>query len=193
MRYFIINFVFLFFLGSCFVSDGVNYSDIDVMNVINRYSKSIAIEKKAIRRSYGLDYAGRDNIYDGKIHVIALSYSVDKNMNYEEAKCLFYEIVDGLLDVINKTEYLGKYFYHTPIGYEDLCFSLTFDYDQKGTLKKDEVYRIAIFENQIYYHLCKGEKPIQMSQKKIFKGLYLVDGFFPDTRTIIRDLPEKEI
>jgi hypothetical protein len=191
MRYFITNFVFLSFLSSCFVSDGVDYADIDVMNVIDRYSKSIAIEKKIILRSYGLQYAGRDNVYDGKIHIVDLSYSIDKNMNYEEARSLFYEIVDGLLDVINKTEYLGKYFHHSPIGYEDLWFSLNFDYDLKRTLKKDDVAQIVILENQIMYNFCKGEKPIPMSQKKVFEGLYLVDGFFPDTRTIIRDLPEK--
>ena len=193
MRFFLINFVCFAFLSSCFVSDGVNYSRIDVMNVIDRYSKSIAIEKKVIRRSYGLDYAGRDNVYDGKIHLVKLSYSIDKNVKYEEAKTFFRDIVDGLLDVINKTEYLGKYFYHSPIGYEDLFVSISFDYDQKGILKKDDVYQIAIFENKIMYRFADEEEMVRMKQRKISEDIYIFEGFSPEMRAIVRDLPEKKI
>ena len=140
-----------------------------------------------------LDYAGRDNVYDGKIHLVKLSYSIDKNVKYEEAKTFFRDIVDGLLDVINKTEYLGKYFYHSPIGHEDLFVSISFDYDQKGILKKDDVYQIAIFENKIMYRFADEEEMVRMKQRKISEDIYIFEGFSPEMRVIVQDLPEKEM
>ena len=72
------------------------------MEVINNYSQKIEKEKNIINRMYRLDYVGADKIYDGKIHVIALGYSIDKNIQYEEAKKHFYTVVDDLLLIINK-------------------------------------------------------------------------------------------
>jgi hypothetical protein len=192
MNFYLVNFVFFLLFSSCFVSDGVNYSRIDVMNVIDGYSKSIAIKKGIILRIYGLDYAGRDNVYDGKIHLIDLGYSINKSMKYEEARELFYQLVDGLLEVINKTEYLKKYFYHTPVGYKDISIRLSFDYDKQKILHKDDVYQIAIFENKIMYHFSNGKEPVRMNQRQLSQDVYVFQGFSPEMRAIVRDLPEKE-
>ncbi len=85
---------------------------------------------------YGVNYAGEDKIYDGKVHLVDLGYRIDKNMKIEEAQKFFYSLVDGLLENLNRNESLKQYFHHHPLSYKDLYFRLSFDYDGKFHLKK---------------------------------------------------------
>jgi len=48
------------------------------MKVIDKYSAELKKDKKIRNTSYGLDYAGADKVYDGKIHEVSLGYSIDK-------------------------------------------------------------------------------------------------------------------
>src|SRR5579872_1640327 len=134
--------LFPFILYSCggVISNEPSYNN--VMKEINIYSSQIKKDKGICRTWYGLDYAGPDKIYDGKIHQIDLGYRIDKAMKFDVARAYFYEVVDGLLERINKNEKLKEYFYHYPVGYEDLHFCLSFDHENKGSLKRDEIRAI---------------------------------------------------
>jgi hypothetical protein len=161
------------------------------MDVINKYSDFMKAENDIILRGYGLYYAGQDKIYDGKIHVIDLGYSVDKRMKYDEARDLFYYVVDGLLNKLNGDPSLKDYFYHYPVGYEDLFFRLSFDYEKKGYLKKDDLSMIYIFENKIGYCILSEEGPAQMKQRELGSDVYILEGFSPKEKVIKRKLPEQ--
>lgn len=160
----------------------------EVVKIIKNYSRNLEKTKGIELKLYGLRYAGSDKIYDGKIHEINLGYSIEKRMNYKEARNLFYSIVDGLLQEINNNKRIQQYFYHTPIGYQDLHFGLSFDYSSKGYLKKDDVMKIYIFENRISYLMVEKEddRPADRYRRADFE----IEHMLSTTRAIDRDLPE---
>lgn len=162
----------------------------ETMLVINEYTKKIKKEKNIRRSGYGLNYAGPDKIYDGKIHVINLSYRVDKNMKYDEAREYFYSIVDGLLAHINKNTQLEKYFFHYPVDYSDLEFHFTFEDDKKGLLKKDEMQSIHIVRNEIFYEISNEDGPNVIQQHQVSPDIYISKGILERNRSIIRTVPE---
>jgi hypothetical protein len=165
----------------------------EAMNVFHNYSK--ILEKEGIiNRWYGVDCAGPDKIYDGKIHEISLGYSIDKNFKYQEARRFFYRIVDNFLLEINSHEHIRDQFFHYPVTYEDLHFALAFDYKSKGHLHKDDVDMISIQENEIFYRIANIE---QATDKWVFHGTYPGMGTVSHTgrdsmRSFIRKLPESE-
>ncbi|OGN64836.1 MAG: hypothetical protein A3E80_02180 [Chlamydiae bacterium RIFCSPHIGHO2_12_FULL_49_9] len=160
-----------------------------VMKVIDQYSAELKREKKIRNTAYGLHYAGPDKVYDGKIHEVDLGYCIDKSMNYDEARVYFYELVDGLLTRINQNEKLKDYFYRFPIGYEDLRFDLSLDYESKGYLKKDEVRSIHIYNNQIFYFLIEKEGfKVPKGDSQIPRA---IETIMENTRCIKKPLPEK--
>lgn len=160
------------------------------MDVIDEYSKIIKEEKGIICSLHGFRWAGPDKIYDGKIHTIALGYRIDKNVKFEEARKLFYEIVDGLLEHLNKNEKIRQYFCHYPITYKDLEFFLSFDYEHKGFLKRDDVASIHIDENEITYFIVDKEEPQKTNTSKGVSTEYFID-YFTKHRSITNKLPEK--
>ena len=163
----------------------------DVMSVIQKYSKSIKSENGILLRGYGLNYAGQDKVYDGKIHVIDLSYSIDANIQYKDARQMFYSMVDGLLDRINKDESLKQYFFHSPVGYQDLWVSLSFDYESKGFLKRDDLDAIHIAENKIYYFIAEKDGVArELKQRRVVPDVYILTDVLSNTRSIVRKLPE---
>jgi len=163
----------------------------NVMRVIKGYSKSIENEKGIVLRGYGLHYAGPDKIYDGKIHTIDLGYCVDRNFHYKEARDLFYSVVDGLLEVINKNDGFSGFFFNFPVTYKDLYFRLNFDYDMKGSLKKDDINQICILENEILYFIVEEDgKSNELKQTKIVPDVYVLTDVLSNTRSIVRKLPE---
>lgn len=183
---------------SCSLSDGKDYSYQDTVNVIYDYSKKISKENSIELMSYGLDYAGADKVYDGKIHVIDLSYAVDRRIQYEEARLLFYELIDGLLKKINSTEYLAKYFSNNPVGYEDLFVKLSFDYYNKGFLKKGDVSQIYIYLDKVRCHTIEVEKAAKIEQKEVIPDVFILEEYVlkesmieenPYTKEIIRRRP----
>src|SRR5579872_508168 len=91
-------FLFLIYSDRTYAMHKSDSSRDEVMDVINDYLKPLEKEKCIQLRGYGLHYAGSNKIYDGKIHEINLSISVDKRMKYNEARILYYSIVDGLLE-----------------------------------------------------------------------------------------------
>lgn len=191
MKFFIVCFPLFWFLTSCSLSDGKDYSYNDVMNVIYEYNKKISKEKSVELDSYGLYYAGADKIYDGKIHIIDLGYSVDQRMQYEEARKWFYELVDGLLENINNTEYLRRYFYRYPVGYEDLIFRLSFYSDDKNFLKKGDVLQVNIFNNKVSFHVLEEDGALEEKHRPVSSEVFILEGFFPKTRNITEDPPVK--
>lgn len=160
----------------------------EVVEIIKNYSKNLEKSKGIELKLYGLDYAGPDKVYDGKIHEIGLGYSIEKRMHYKEARELFYSIVDELLEKINKDKRIQNYFYHTPVGYQDLHVGLSFDYSSKGYLKKDDVRKIYIFENRISYLIIEKEddRPADRYRRADFE----IEHMISTTRAIDRDLPE---
>ena len=167
-----------------------NNSRKEVMNVIHKYSQKIKKENNIILRCDGLDYAGKDKIYDGKIHTIGLSYSIDKRINYIAGRTLFYSILDGLISKLNQEESFKNHFHNHPVGYESFRFTLSFDYEDKKILKKDDLYMISILENEITYFFMKqdGQGP-KMETKEITPGLYR-QNIDLNLRSITRKLPE---
>lgn len=187
------NFLFTTFLFSIICSAACamhkkENSNKEVVGIIKNYSKQLEEKSKIELTSYGLSYAGSDKVYDGKIHEIEVGYRIDKRMKYNEARDLFYLIVDGLLDEINRDKRIQHYFYHTPVGYQDLWFSLSFDYSGKGYLKKDDVMKIYIFENRISYLIVEKEddRPANRYRRADFE----IEHMLSTTRAIDRDLPE---
>lgn len=183
-------FVFSAFCAySCSLGDGKDYSYEDVMNVIRYYNKKISKEKSIEMTMHGLDYSGEDKIYDGKIHSIALSYTVEKHIGYEEARALFYELVDDLLEKINTTEYLRKYFYSFPVTYKDLEFKLSFNRDKKLILKKGDVSIVYILLNKVNFHIVEIEGQEEIKFKKIAPNLSLVEHPFYCYERVIEEDP----
>lgn len=185
------RFLRLFRYNPCFAMSLPERSREEVMSVIERYSRKLK-EDGIINRWYGLDYAGSDKVYDGKIHEISLGYSVDKNLQYQDARKLFYAIVDELLDEINSNPLILEYFYHQPITYEDLHFALAFDYENKGHLKKGDVEQISIKFNKTFYCIAKVDgamRKILIKKNDLGIGTLSFTGL-ETTRTIIKNLPE---
>lgn len=162
----------------------------ETMSAINEFSQLIKNQKKIRNTSYGLDYAGQDKMYDGKIHVIGLGYSIDKNLKYDEARAYFYSIVDGLLDHINKNTRLAKYFFHYPVDYSDLEFHFSFDYESKGFLKREDVHSIHIARNKIFYEIVNEEGPNGIEQEQVSPDIYIMKGCLARNRSIIRTITE---
>lgn len=164
-----------------------------VMTIINNYLKPLKKEKNIELRGYGLHYAGLDKIYDGKIHEIDLSVSIQKRMKFDEAKKLYYSIVNGLLEALNKNEALQDCFYHYPVTYKDLYFRLNFDYESKGYLGVGDVSMVAILENEIMYFIVEENGGnVGMETREIVPDVYIGTGLSPKVRCITKKLPEEE-
>jgi hypothetical protein len=160
------------------------------MDAINEYSEYLKKDKGITCGMYGLDYSGADKINDGKIHTISLGYDTDKRMKYEEARTFCYEIVDGLLTKLNKNEKIRPYFFHYPLTYADLEIHLTFDFDNRYSLKRNEVASIHIEENEILYLIVDKESPHKKANPKTTPTESLGD--YIDLHRVIRHkLPEK--
>ena len=179
--------------GICMTAKNSEISSQKIMAVIDEYSKEIESKKNIERRSYGFHATGPDKIYNGKIHAIDLGYSIDKNLKYDEARKLFYEVADGLIDAINSHKEIGEYFYHYPIGYEDLDISLSFDYENKGHLKKDDIDSIYISDNEIcYFIIDKEDAPNEIQKQQVSPEIYILKGFGSKTHAIRKQLPETD-
>ena len=126
-----------------------------VEDLFLRFSEQVEREQGIRLTSYGFNWAGKDNVYDEKVHVINISYNYEKGMKYDDAKKCFFTFVDELIGYVNHHEEFKDIFYHFPIGYEDFHLSFSFDYHFKGHLKKDDVWLISIFENRVYYSIVR--------------------------------------
>ncbi|MBS0626015.1 MAG: hypothetical protein JSS32_08200 [Verrucomicrobia bacterium] len=164
------------------------------MNEIDKYSHILKKEKGIECRMYGLHYAGPDKIYDGKIHTIALGYGIAKRMKLKEARKLFYEMVDGLLTHLNEDKKIRKYFFHHPLTYNDLEFHLSFDYEDKGFLQRDDVSSIHISDNEIAYFIVAVDNfSNQLEVKETSSGTKTLSFTGLDSMRVIRHkLPEAE-
>jgi hypothetical protein len=193
VKHFLLFLLLIFFNVGCSMNQS-DYASVEVRKLIDTYCNQL--KKEGILNTlYGLDWAGPDKVYDGKVHKVVLGYCIDKNLKYEEARKLFYRVVNGLLQELNTKEDLRECFYHYPVTYEDLHFSLSFDYTDKGHLKKDDVYRIAIFQNEIFYYIVTvdGATVELVPDKEIYPGFGTLTPTGQDTmRVIRRKLPETD-
>ncbi len=183
----------LYFLASCSLGDGKDYSYQDTMNVIYEYNKKLSKEHSIELSMYGLEYAGEDKIYDGKIHMINLGYAVDKRIQYKEARMLFYELIDNLLQKINNTEYLRKYFFTFPVRYEDVYIHLSFDYYDKGILKKGDISSAYLYDNTVCFSTIEVEEPDEIKQKKVIPGVFILEELLSKKSFIEENPYTKEI
>ena len=158
----------------------------NVTKIIDEYSEFIKREKRVYPTSYGLDY-------NGKIHQIDLSYRFDQRMEIEEASDFFYDLVDDLLNKINNNRHLKEYFNHFPIGYEDLKFSLAFDYEEKGFLKAGDTSSIYIRDNKIYYTLVENKQVVATKTNPIDSDAFIIRASSSAGKTIRSDFLEKKI
>jgi hypothetical protein len=161
-----------------------------IMSIINEYSKKIEKERNIERRIYGFVVTNEDNVYDGKIHAIDLGYSLDKNLQFDEATQLFFEMADGLIAAINRHPEIGGEFYHYPISYQDLKVGLAFDYENKGHLKKDDVNSIYIWEKELMYFIVDKEGAPEVKKKWMAPGVYKTESLGSTTHCIRKPLPE---
>ncbi|MES2272909.1 MAG: hypothetical protein V4487_01810 [Chlamydiota bacterium] len=193
---FFYSFFILFFISSNLACGIHKETDpyAEVMSVINMYSKIVKKEKNIELRGYGLHHAGPDKIYDGKIHEINLSYSIDKKMKFTEARGLFYSLVDGLLECLNKKESIRNYFRHYPVDYSDLHFRLSFNYDDEVYLSVGDISMIGILENKIKYFIVEEDGgTAQVETKQIIPDVYIGTGLSPKTRCVTKKLPETDL
>ena len=163
------------------------------MDVIDDYNKKIKKEKSIELTLYGLEYAGPDKVYDGNIHIIALGYALDKRIQYQEARTLFYEIIDGLLEKLNNAKHLDKCFFNKPLTYKDLDILLSFDYDRKGFLKKGDASLIYVFENKVSCHIIEIEGPEEIKQREVIPNVFILDQYAAKDRVIKEDPYTKAI
>jgi hypothetical protein len=186
---------FCFFATPTFSMNKSKSPTDEVMLVIKKYSDLVAKSDEVLLRGHGFDYAGQDKVYDGKIHEISLGYSIDKNLKHKDARKKFYAIVDGLIHEINNNKSISKYFYHFPIGYQDLHFSLSFDYDNRGYLERDDVKRIIIENNEItYFILNKDGVTNKLQTKETYPGMGMLTFSDKDSiRVIEKKLPENDM
>jgi hypothetical protein len=159
--------------------------------IIDEYSAELKKEKKICRRLYGMEWAGPDKIYNGKIHKIVLGFSIDANYQREEAKQIFFGLVDELINKINQNLELKDNFQRFPIEYQDFYFHLSFDYEDKGHLKKGDVDSISIFENKLLIHEVENEKKPQMKTEEVSPEIFILKGFESNTKCIREPLPIK--
>ncbi len=165
----------------------------EVIPLIKKYSEQLRKEKNVKLRSYGVRCTGRDKVYDGKIHLIDLGYSVDLNIRCDEGRRYFYKIVDGLLALLNSREEFRNCFYHFPITYEDLSFRLHFDYDEKRHLRKDDLEMIAIYENEIMYFIAEEDGVCPKEERKyVTPDVYIITDILSKVKCIRKKLPETE-
>lgn len=185
--------LFIFYLNTCLPMNNTKPFRKEVMKVIDEYSETLKKEG-FLRVWHGLDCAGADKIYDGKIHEISLCYFVDLNLKYKEARQLFYQKADELIEKINSNEKIGKYFYHFPISYEDLDFTLVFDYESTGRLKKDDVDQIRMQSNEIFYSIANvDEATNKLVATQTYPGMGMLNHSNPKAfRSFFRDLPEPQ-
>ncbi len=156
------------------------------------YSKKIKKEKGIELREYGAIGPRSNSAFDGKIHGVNLGYSINQNLGLDDAKALFFSIVDGLIDWLNKNESIGSCFAHYPVGYGDFYFRLSFDYDSKGCLHQDDVVMIAILENEIMYFFAEEDgATTQFETKKIIPNVCMTNGFSRKLRCVTEKLPER--
>ncbi len=160
------------------------------MLVINEYSKLMEMEKGIRNTLYGLDYAGLDKIYDGKIHVIALGYSINKKMEYEEGRKYFYLVVDKLIEQINKNTNLEKYFFHYPIDYRDLEFHLSFEEDKNEIPMRGKLDSIHIVRNEIFYEIVDQEGFNHPEIDELIPDVYITKDLLSRNHSIIRTISE---
>ena len=171
----------------------------EVIWTIKRHSKKLKKEKGISLALYGTSCAGPDKVYDGKVHRIDVMYRIDKKLKYEEARVLFYSVVDDFLAELNTNEKIRDCFYHYPVTYKDLYFILSFDYEDKGYLSRDDVSMISIYENEIMYFFAKEDgahsglqlNPVVPDNSKI-TGMTQTTGW-SDTKCFRRQLPEEDI
>lgn len=177
-------------LATFLLAAEINIPYDSIRAVIRAYSKEMNKQGYDLR-GHGFHTRGFGKKYTGKIQVIDVGYSLDKRMHYEEARIAFYTLVDGFLAKINNTPSMKDYFEHFPVGYDDLYFNLSFDYEQQGTLKKDDVLMISILDNEITYFILDQDsskgKPLF---NKFDKGISTYHGDGIKTHTIIHKLPE---
>lgn len=179
----------IFWLSSASCKQNNSYNI--TMNVIHDYSHSLKQEQGIVCSSYGLDYSGKDKVYDGKIHTIALGYRLNKNLKLQAARKLCYEVVDGLLERLNENKKLRDYFFHFPLTYKDLEFHFTFKDENKGSLKLNEVVSIHIDDNEITYFIVDTEEPPKTTNGSETPN-EIFSSFFSTHRSITNKLPEKK-
>ncbi len=164
----------------------------EVIFTILDYSKKIKKERGIELRSYGATGPRGNKAFDGTIYGFDLGYSIDKNVGVDEAKILFFSIVDELIDVLNSRESFKEYFHHYPIGYEDFYLRLNFDYDEKGHLHQNDIVMVAILDNELKYFLAEEDgATTALQSNRIIRDVYVTTGFSSKMRCVTEKLPEK--
>ncbi len=182
---------FLLFLNICCGMQKERSPNNQLTSLIKEHSKVLKKEKNITLRIHGVSCAGKDKIYDGKIHRLDIGYSLDKNLKFDEAKTVFYSVVNDILALINSKQEIRGLFYNQPVTYKDFYFCLSFDYEDKGFLKKDDVSLIAIFENEIMCFIVEEDGAnAGLEMKEITPDVSFITGLSPKTHCITEQLPE---
>lgn len=164
-----------------------------IVTAMNIYSKRLEKEKGIEQKMHGLNHRKVHEPDDNTIDTISLTYSIDRHMEYQEARALFYEIADEFIAHMNSEKELLQYFYKPPIGYKNLDLHLSFDYDLKGHLKVGEIDDIRITDNKISYFIVNRETPAQLEFiPTVDPDVFTMGNFCSNTRRVVRSLPETE-
>jgi hypothetical protein len=167
--------------------------DRKIEDSIYTYSKFLKNEKDLKLRMHGMNCRKIHELNDNAIDTISLTYSLDRHMEYREARALLYEIADGFIAHMNEQKDLLQYFYKPPIGYEHLDLCIAFDYELKGNLKVGEMDDVRISENTAIYFIVNKELPPKMELTSTADAeVFTLGNFCSNTRRVIRALPETE-
>jgi hypothetical protein len=160
------------------------------MNVIQHYSTQLHRQEEIVLLQYGLDYAGDDQIFDGKIHKISLGYGIDQgHLSEEQATQLFYHVVDTLIERLNGIPSLRAYFAHFPLNYSDFTISLSLDYKMRGDLGMGAVSTLYIQGDRLTYEIVDKEGPPKIVHEETSPGIFVLKEMLPNTRSITKELP----
>jgi len=174
-----------------FFKEGTYHRKIE--DSIHKYSNSLEEKRKIELKMYGLD---RNLIHEPGDHTIdtfVLTYGIDRQVGYQEARTLFYEVADGFIAHMNKETELFQYFYKPPIGYEHLDFKLSFDYDRAGHLKVGDIAAVLIRDGKIHYSVVEKESPEQIEFIPTGDSeVFTLGNFCFNTHWVTRSLPETE-
>jgi hypothetical protein len=165
----------------------------EVMSEILSYSRKLKKEKNLILFIKGLDYAGHDNIYDGKIHIVTTGYLANMNIPIDEARVLLYSVADGLLERLNSLGHLQDCYANYPLNYGNLEFCLSFSSRDKKNLKKDDVSSAHLFWNKAIYEIVENPAGDPPAHRKMSDDVYILEKSSTRTRSIVLPVEEDHI
>jgi hypothetical protein len=164
----------------------------DVKKVIFRFNDEIKRDYQVINTSYGIDFfrqGKKRTDIDGKVHLIGLSYRYEKLLSNKEARTLFYNLTDRLLEIINNNENVKGYFRNYPLTYDDVDVCLSFRYND-GNLPPGSLRIIHAADDEIFYAVVETPEFTEMTTAPVSPGVDVVTNYENHLTTVWHPIEE---